>query len=589
MKIKLILLILAIGFSIVSGQNIIPHRGIIQEVYNNDTVKFELQGDALNITGSQSELQVMGSALALQEDSSRWKAFENDSSIIFSDLRILTGESAEIVSRTIYVSIYTGNDTTGTGETGAKFRTVGKALEDVYKYIDSGDIVTIQIDSGTYILTPANLYTISLLQGAGSIKILGTTKLIESGFTMGSAQAIDPLTYAVSGGNTATWDVNEWKYYFLKSSTSYYPITHNTTTTISITQAVTGTEIYQNKTIINLNLTENTVFPSFIEIDFSFVILNITNFALTIGNPYQFIIDNSNLIGSNTITFDKKTVWKFHRNTSNGLTIEFQNQNLNLSTANYLYGNKNSQLLIYSYSPISNVNFANWVFENPNTGTSSACILYSGGSTSVLTNAHYIKFVNSNIAIRHFKQMYADFSLSTCNIILSNVNYLIKRSATITGNENNMLNIDYTRIFGAPVTRYFFDTQTEFVNLTKGRNIQITGLIYPEQEQPEKATIANNGVTNIQIGDSLQNTSIEIDYTAIRGDSVEYGKITVVNKMAKGLVLSETTPLGSDAGLTFSVSFIAPKKINLAITTTNTAAGTMNYTIKRKLRTPITL
>ncbi|MCK9282233.1 MAG: hypothetical protein M0P71_16580 [Melioribacteraceae bacterium] len=63
MKIKLILLILAIGFSIVSGQNIIPHRGIIQEVYGGDTTEFRMQGNALNITGSQTELQIGGDPL----------------------------------------------------------------------------------------------------------------------------------------------------------------------------------------------------------------------------------------------------------------------------------------------------------------------------------------------------------------------------------------------------------------------------------------------------------------------------------------------------------------------------------------------
>lgn len=62
---KKITILLIFAFLTVTGfsQNVIPHRGIIQEVYGNDTIEFRLQGNALNITGSQSEIQIGGDPL----------------------------------------------------------------------------------------------------------------------------------------------------------------------------------------------------------------------------------------------------------------------------------------------------------------------------------------------------------------------------------------------------------------------------------------------------------------------------------------------------------------------------------------------
>lgn len=54
--------ILLILYSPCFSQNVIPHRGIIQSVYNNDTVEFRMTEDTLNIKSNHKNINFEGTA-----------------------------------------------------------------------------------------------------------------------------------------------------------------------------------------------------------------------------------------------------------------------------------------------------------------------------------------------------------------------------------------------------------------------------------------------------------------------------------------------------------------------------------------------
>ena len=494
----------------------------------------------------------------------------------------LASQAHETVSRTIYVAT-TGDDDTGTGAIGAPFLTIGKALSTINKIIDSGVTVTISIGIGTFTLSAADLVVLNSILGSGTLKLQGTLTLVDSGFTMGSAQELDPLTYAVSGGTTASWTTNQWSFYFLKSGSSYYPITHNTSTTLSLTGGFTGTQIYQTQTIINLPTSSQ----------FKNLMLAFSRLSVNLGST-TFIAFYGCSFGSSECYFYSSTTanatWVSYgdiisqlnsRNCYLGIKLNF-----GLTSINYSYfkaNNSNNSILSLNGDQINAA--ANLVFEVSNTGSSAAAI-YSNRITTVAVNG-ILKLVNCNVGFMS-EGIKTGYTILADKLVLVNTNYLFSKTASSTDYSPN-LKTKFNTILGSPVIRWFKDDMYEFINLPNERSIQLIGILYPEFEQGQSATITNNATTNVQIGDSVQNNSIVIDYTATRGDSIQYGQLTVVNKMAKGLVLTQSTPVGSNAGLTFTVSYITPHKINLAIAATNTVAGTFQYNATRKMRVPLTL
>ncbi|HLP86271.1 MAG TPA: hypothetical protein VK153_00110 [Candidatus Paceibacterota bacterium] len=494
----------------------------------------------------------------------------------------------ESVSRTIYVSA-TGDDTTGDGSVTLPYLTIGKALSTVKKEIVSDVIITISVGAGTFNLNNSDLIILDKISGAGTLVLQGTLALVESGFTMGSAEALDPFTYSVSGGNSSSWVTNQWKYYWLKSSTSYYPITHNENgSSISIVSSVTGTEIYQQTTIININLNNNN------NINFSVNNLQINDFRINIPNyKLEFhgkylSIEESYLSGSGTVsnlsfvcTEGASLRYNSIENSSVGLRCQ-----TGPFAYNYLMSNRNSTLLnINNDTNLQNI--YSCVFENPNTGASSRCISLLFGSlmTSAITGTHYIKFVNSYIPFYFVDFVKFSTVADSQKIILKNTNYYYRK-----GNNDysiNYLNLKLSNIIGTPITRWFYDAMYEFVNVSSGRNIQITGLIYPEYESNLSSTLADNTTTQVIVGNKLQNRSIVIDYTILRGSTYETAQLRILND-GTNLTLQEGTPLG-DAGVTFAVNFNT-NEIRLACTLTSTGTvATLKYNATRVMITPLTI
>lgn len=493
----------------------------------------------------------------------------------------------ETVTRSIYVAT-TGDDTTGDGSVGLPYLTIGKALSTVKKNIGSGVTVTISIGIGTFTMSADDLSVIGQISGSGTLTIQGTFVLVDSGFTMGAANPLDPFTYSVSGGNTATWTLNQWKFYFLKSGANYYPITHNALTpTISITSNVTGTEIYQAQTIININGTILNNIP----LTFDYLQLYTNTTALSFIDNQELIIRRCflNTSLSSSYTFQRYSKFRITLSCFNGGLTLYSNPSTSIHFV-YIYKNVASYCLFLSVSldDFNNNLLSNIVIENPNTGASASCILLIGYLIqNPNSSTFYIKFVNSNVGIVFADLAYLKRFRTTLKWILVNTNYFFKKSTLTDDYTSATLNLLYSNIYGIPLIRWFYDVMYEFVNPVSGRNIQITGLIYPENEQNLSAALPNNATTNVIIGNKLQNRSVFIDYSITRGTTFQTGQL-VIHHDGTTPVISAPTPLG-DSGVTFAVNFNT-NELRLACTTTNTGvAATMKYNISRVMITPLTI
>ena len=503
----------------------------------------------------------------------------------FVDASIAAIYEVETVSRTIYVET-TGSDTTGDGSVGLPYLTIGKALSTIKKNINPDVTVTISIGVGTFTLSANDLSVVSSIYGAGTLTIQGTLTLVESGFTMGAAEALDPLTYNVSGGNTATWTLDQWKYYFIKSGSNYYPITHNALTpTISITNAVTGTEIYEAQTIFNVTAT--SIQSTFVTLNFYNLKLNFSDADFNLYSKYAIRFQRCYLFSTNSARFFSTNIggqYVFFYTAINGFRNNWLKNPSVISCYFYLDANIGCISFTNSDETIKNLN--NIVIENPNTGSLAGGIKL--GQAGIYGLQNNLKLVNTNVALTISRFAVFNFLTVTPKVILRNTNYFVRKNGSFGDYEILKINILYSQFFGAPVTRWFYDSMYEFVNLSSGRNIQIIGLIYPEVEENISASLADNATTNVIIGNKLQNRSIKIDYTITRGTDYEMSTLQIIHD-GTTLVLSESTPVGDDVGVTFAVAF-STNDIQLQCTLTSTGTGaTLKYNVRRVMITPLTI
>jgi hypothetical protein len=530
---------------------------------------------------------------------------QEDSSIVISqssidqynaiqDASIMRLYSTETVSRTIYVDASLGNDLTGDGSVaGLPYATIGKALSTVGRDIWNGVTTTISIGVGNFTMNASDIDTLGKISGTGILNLQGTLVLCASGFTMGSAQALDPLTYAVSGGDTSTWTVNQWKFYFLKSGTSYYPITADTSTTLSLAFPTTGTEIYQAQTIINLPAVSTIKYNT----NFTWQSLKmIYSSGLNHLCDQELKLFNCNFEGNFIVTFgDIGNVcrWFWTGCTSNITRQQFSSIGRTILNS-YFYNNGNSYCLGMNLQSAQGIGFGTNVFENANTGALSCGLLWASGKLIAGTQNAIFKFQNCYAGIATGAS-FLDFQNynSTNSYIISNTNYFIRKSVT-TSSDFLPLQFKVGTIYGTPITRWFYDTMYEFVNLTTGRNIQITGFLYPEFEQNLSYKLINNAATDISIGSVIQNKSLHVDYTLQRANDYSEGSFNILIDNSANLTGSVDRYISF--GTTTDASAIRFDAILdasiLKFRTTLDATGgdaSIYYNISRVMRTPLTI
>lgn len=264
---------------------------------------------------------------------------------------------------------------------------------------------------------------------------------------------------------------------------------------------------------------------------------------------------------------------------------------------NYSYFYKNVNGRVFTMAGVALTNFFINVFENPNTGANAGCIFFSGILHGGQTANQYTKFVNSNVclllsdgvghvSLRHGR----DFN----KLILSNCNYYIRKGSTNQGDYATLIfNLKFPNIYGTPVTRWFYDSMYEFVNVISGRNIQITGLIYPESEQNLSSALTNNTTTNIIVGNKLQNRSMVIDYTIVRGTGFRSGSFRIINDGTALYMSPDEFVTNGDAGVSDVAIVLTANyntnEIRVAALLDNGVAGTFTYNISRVMITPLTI
>jgi hypothetical protein len=511
-----------------------------------------------------------------------------DANVIIVDNLIVTG--AETVNRTIYVAT-TGNDDTGDGSVGSPYLTIGKALSTIKKNINQGIVITISIGTGIFDLTLNDITKLIQLQQASYVRILGTLTLVESGFSMGAVDPQDAFTHNVSGGNTGTWTTNQWRYYFLKSGSLYYPITNNTTTTLSIAGTVTGTEIYEAQTTLNVVSSVTMTILTEIEINFENLKIVLPAYSLNFHSIRRITFINCYFSGTSAISFMRNNCqWSLQYCSFNGLTVNLETP----ANAVYknCYHNKNTNGFIVKLQSVMNMylGFTDCVYENPNTGANACCISFTQSNFNSVVVAS-LKFINSNIAIKYAGG--ANVRQYNNNLILNTVNYLFLKQSGISDNEAISLIYKYANIYGTPVIRWFYDNMYEFVNPVTGRNIQISGLIYPEIEQNLSATLTNNATTNVIVGNKLQNKSITIEYTLTRGTGYRKGRFDIINDGTTLYMSPDNFITNGDAGVSGSaVIFTVNYNTNeIRVAGALDASGsdaTLQYSCERVMITPIT-
>jgi len=503
--------------------------------------------------------------------------------------------SSETASRTIYVDASVGSDTTGDGSVGGlPYATIGKALTTVKKTISPSITTTISISSGTFTLSNNDLNVLSSISGTGTLLLNGSISLVKSGFTMGNYQALDPLTYDVSGGDSSTWTTNQWRGSFLKSGSLYYPITHNTSTNLSLTSQVTGTEIYTSSTIINLpgkDLMINVV-TKFKNVQ---IILGGT---LSFDGPSPLILLNVFIncsvqralqAGIYQVT---NALFQILRSCFYNCTIYCKNGKYLPSTDAYIYQNSSHGVLIINELTQYIINL---VLEQTSSGTDSGGLdLEFSGIFRPYTTS-WLKLINCNVGIIYSSNIeLKGTSGASLNIILVNTNYLFKKNSIVTSDYIKSTILPYSNFYGTPVIRWFYDPMYEFVNLTSGRNIQIIGLVYPEFDQNQSSKLTNNAITDISIGSVLQNKSLSLSYTLSR--SVGYAEGTF-NIMTDGSALYPSidryTSSGNlcveDPAVTFD-AIVDASIIKLRATLDSSGGdASLNYNISRVMKTPLVI
>lgn len=498
-------------------------------------------------------------------------------------INIAINEQNETVDRTIYITT-TGNDTTGDGSVGNPYLTITKALSTIKKNIDTDITITISLGVGTFNLTPADINTYNSFIGEGIILTQGTLTLVSSGFTMGAALPADPLTFNVSGGTSGSWTLDQWKFYFLKSGALYYPISHNSLTpTLSTVSAVTGTEIYQAQTILNCTgkfafKTSRLAAVNFKQLEIDLTNINHGYIKGSVQEIYFKGTGTTTRILGNTDTTMLRCCFNSAKYYSGGF---------GLTNFNYFYTNANTYCISFDSGVIGGI-----VIENPSTGSSAGGVYLNAQATSILgLSTQYWKFVNTGHCIHNFSK--ANMSIYIPALIIVNSPYFIRKNAAVTDYTPNKIIIETTPV-GAPSTRWFYDSMSQFINISNGRLNIIPTIIYPENENNLSATLANNTTTNVIVGNKLQNKSISIEYTIKRGTGIRQGRLSIIND-GTNLFLSPdifndngVVEVG-DPAIVFTVNYNT-NEIRLAATLNNSGnAGTMQYDVVRKMNVPLTI
>jgi hypothetical protein len=586
------------GTKIISGKNVfLDDSSKIKTDIRNLTTKVNSKQDSLG-RPSVNRYILHGKT----NGTKYWDQNEylRDSSSLYS----LIDTTGEWASRTIYCSYYTGNDTTGNGSISTPYRSLLKGLKNIKSSIRGTAIITLHLDSGYYsydddcytVLSKINIYSSS----TEPFTIEGTTTKYST-YTL-TADANDFTKYTSSTSLTA----NSLKGYFLSSSSptssfTYVPIKSNTSTSIYSPLPTTAyNTVYKLKTnlIIKEGITSsvysnlfsfNSISPGTIYI--KFYKLNMS-FNLSLSGGGVFYLNNVYYSGC-------------YINMSNWSTLQFRilNSNYVYFWGVYLtrYVTAANKTIIKSESP--NCMFYSSIIEN------SALTKIGVGIWAKRFNGKKLWLSNFTYGISVIGDGDISPSLSIGSIKATTENLITTWTNSTTFSSKYDINLDkvvldttMSLFYGYTTNPIYFSINSittnsnsysvfntsslikSFINLSKGYSILIPNT-YPEIQQNNSYTLADNSTDSISIADLSYNRTIELSYNITRNSVIRTGRIKITNTGSSYTIDKDEYSEPSDIGVTFNGVYKSGTSniLKLKYTTTSTGySGTMVYDAYRQ-------
>lgn len=499
------------------------------------------------------------------------------------------GETATI-DDTLFVSMYPeGNDTTGDGTISAPYHTLGKALQEVPIFIADARII-IKIDSGSFNYTRADRQEIAtkrFLGKYGQLIIWGTFDTLPmAGITY--TQRIDsPFVFDIAG---TTFTANEWQYGF---GTGYiHVVSIDGERNAAIT--ANGTDWIEVSSPTNF---KSGSYPQWNFLVKSWTTFDMSDFKTPATDPVAF--DFNQPPGEPSILFSDIKFINYN-------VLQFHSPVL-LSRCFFSENNKRMRL----YENIETIRFDGVIclgggniqgkidLKGCYFTHSSARVftigkggfgrvygtVFEGNATNEIIRTdrqgaasfQEVKFKNGkqvfNLKGRTWMTYKRLLSIENCDYLA----YCITDGGTSFHAEDTTdlvtrfdLNIGYLDPAGF----------TKAVDPGTGYMIRVPGL-YPEYEGDLEETLTDNSTTDFVVGDSLQNKSITIEYTATRSTSIEKNTVHIINKKSSVSVAEETL-VGDDIGLSFAVQYDGAGLIELRATLTSTGNDAdFQYRVRR--------
>ena len=498
-----------------------------------------------------------------------------------SSVRAIINEKEE-TDKNIYIEL-TGSDATGNGSIAKPYATFNKALNSLKKR-NNGNTITINIGEGSFALQSEDLSIIEELVMMGRAQFLsqGQISAVETGLSW-TQDGTDPFKWTATGGTSGTWSNSEFKEYFvLNSDGSYYPIADNGSDWI-YTPFTDGnyasTSIYELKTILTY------------DDDFYFQPL---------GSNYQITFQRLKInIGNRRFRMAEGRIHQILRIRECVLTSRFNNL-ANIA----LFGSYFKTTDADGTRILSDTEITRSVFESDGTKVDNALSVKSGylrcdhvifnnfatGITSATGNvgmqldpngytasSYNLKFLNCNKGFAFVDGFQFNDATVFDKIVCENTDYLYQS----TGNHKQYAIIPYSAITEiSALTAIVKTDQTIRVIPENNYIVYVEDYHYPEIGTGIEETLIDNATTDIVVGDSIDNKTITIEYTATRGTSIEKSTVQINNKRT-AMSVGEGTLFGDDIGLSFAVQYNAGK-IELQCTLTSTGTGAiLKYNAQR--------
>lgn len=485
---------------------------------------------------------------------------------------------SETVSRTIYVDSLSGNDQSGCGTLASPFQSIKRACEDILTVVD-GVIITIKVDTFQNEFNYSEISPILaglLCRNNGIIHFEGYSYEYISSLTI-AVDATYPSKYAYSGATLTSNEIQGM--YVVKNASNHYPISSNDLTDLWLPDVTSAgsRQIVQNKTtLLNsesvdnwLDLTvggDGTGSIEFVNLNFDYngwTKLQITRNQLLFyrcNSNSNFDITSSDLGYNLDRTVNIKQCY-FNAITANDFRLRgITNGYCQLRDCAIAGNGSNSFIVQNGY----NQNIAGIIFDG--------IILEMIGGTDLFC-AKSLTFRNLTNAIIAQGGPVMLGNASNAEIIIENVTNLISY-----GSGNNTSEI---------IRGGFVDTDGSYTNLfaeisgyqaLEYYTINLPGLW--QKNERIITDITNNTSGNIEIGDTLQNKAIYIDYSITRQDSTEIGTITLSGR--NDTDINNTVDVTFDeAEITFSKN-ISGSTIRLGYVLSNaTYDAELNMIIRR--------